>query len=70
MREADLSRLPSRAFVPGGGRERAAQDVSGQGRRSGDHRQLTRTRDMLRSCPTPIADRNRASPIMAHRGVA
>jgi len=31
----------------GGCRERAAQDVSGQGRRLGDHHQLTRTRDML-----------------------
>ena len=30
----------------GGCRERAAQDVSGQGRRSDDHDQLTTTRDM------------------------
>lgn len=29
-----------------GCRERAAQDTSGHGRRSGDHHQLTRTRDM------------------------
>jgi hypothetical protein len=49
--EADLSWLPSGAMFPEGCRERAAQDVSGQGRRSGDHSQLIRTRDMTMIVP-------------------
>jgi hypothetical protein len=44
-------------MFPEGCRERAAQDVSGQGRRSGDHRQLIRTRDMTMIVPQPRADR-------------
>jgi hypothetical protein len=46
-----------------GCRERAAQDVSGQGRRSGGHRQLIRMRNMSTIVPHP-AHRSQATALL------
>jgi hypothetical protein len=57
--EADLSRLPGRALTAGGCHERAAQDVSGQGRRSGDHHQLVSAQRMTEMMPDADGSSNR-----------